>query len=171
MKSNPNHPNHSKLCSFACATALTLACCGAAAQTAAAEKLHCQTVGSAAPEALGDRDGHALSVNHISCRVEGGAMDGGVLTGTTIYEWDKGQATVLSGSGVTRKPGAATVYQHTEGKMSLVMTDGKPSGITGSGRGRMAMATGSAAPMAGRTYSFTFRTTGPSQFVVDVKHD
>lgn len=157
--------------SCVCAAALALMAAGAAAQSGAVDKLHCQIVGSAAPEPLGDRDGHALSVNHISCRVEGGVMDGGVLTGTTIYEWDKGQATVLSGVGVTRKPGAVTVYQHTEGKVSMVMTDGKPSGITGAGRGRMAMASGSAAPMAGRSYSFTFRTTAPNQFVAEVKHD
>lgn len=157
--------------SCVCVAALALLAAGAAAQSGAVDKLHCQNVGSAVPESLGDREGHALSVNHISCRVEGGAMDGGILTGTTISEWDKGQATVLSGVGVTRKPGAVTVYQHTEGKISMVMSDGKPSGITGSGRGRMTMATGSAAPMAGRSYSFTFRTTAPNQFVVDVKFD
>ena len=107
----------------------------------------------------------------LTCRVEGGATDGGVLTGTTIYEWDKGVATLLSGLGVTRKPGATTAYQHTEGKQSLVMTDGKVTGATGSGRGRYTLATGAAAANNGKTYSYTFRTTAPGQFIVDVKND
>jgi len=97
--------------------------------------------------------------------------DGGVLTGTTIYEWDKGVATQLSGIGVTRKPGATTTYQHTEGKRSLVMTDGKVTGATGSGRGRYTLATGATVANNGKTYSYTFRTTAPGQFIVDVKND
>jgi hypothetical protein len=63
----------------------------------------------------------------------------------------------LSGLGVTRKPGATTAHQHTEGKQSLVMTDGK--------------VTGAAAANNGKTYSTTLRTTAPGQFIVDVKND
>jgi len=77
----------------------------------------------------------------------------------------------LSGLGVTRKPGATTAYQHTEGKQSLVMTDGKVTGATGSGRGRYTLATGAAAANNGKTYSYTFRSTAPGQFIVDVKND
>jgi hypothetical protein len=94
-----------------------------------------------------------------------------VLTGTTITEWDKTNGTVLSGVGVTRKPGATTAYQHTEGKTSLTLVDGKVTGSTGSGRGRMTMATGNASSLNGKTYSFTYKTTGPGQFTVDVKYD
>ncbi len=141
------------------------------AQSGATARLHCHAVGASPPEPLGDREGHAIAVGEISCRVEGGATDGGVLTGTTIYEWDKGVATMLSGIGVTRKPGATTAYQHTEGKQSLVMTDGKVSGATGSGRGRYTLATGAAAANNGKTYSYTFRTTAPGQFIVDLKND
>ncbi len=151
--------------------ALTLGSAGAFAQSGATAKLYCHAVGASPPEALGDREGHAITVGEITCRVEGGATDGGVLTGTTIYEWDKGSATMLSGIGVTRKPGATTAYQHTEGKQSLVMTDGKVTGAAGSGRGRYTMATGAAAVNNGKTYSYTFRTTAPGQFIVEVKND
>lgn len=154
-----------------CAAALAMGSVGAAAQSGSTTRLHCHTVGSAAPEVLGDREGHAVSVSQHSCRVEGGLTDGGILTGITIAEWDKGHAVVLSATGITRKPGAVTAYQQTEGKSSLVMTDGKPSGMTGSGRGRYTLATGSAAALAGKTYSYTFSMTGPNQFVVEVKHD
>jgi hypothetical protein len=164
-----NHESHVRSC--ICAAALALVSAGAAAQAGSTAKLYCHTVGNGAPEALGDREGHAVSVGHYTCRIEGGATDGGILTGTTIAEWDKGSAILLSGTGITRKPGAVTAFQHTECKQSLVMTDGKPAGITGSGRGRYILATGSAASLAGRTYSYTFSTTGPNQFVVDVKND
>ena len=155
-----------------CVVVAALALSGAAAaQSGPNPKLHCQFVSASSPEALGDREGHAIAVNTYSCRVEGGPGDGGVLTGTTIAEWDKGSAVVLSSSGVMRKPGAVMAFQHTEGKMSLVLTDGKVSGMTGTGRGRYTLASGSAAAMAGAPYSFSLRTTGPGLFVVDVRHD
>lgn len=151
--------------------ALALIAFTAFAQPAPTIRLYCHAVGGSAPEALGDREGHSVSVGEITCRVEGGPGDGGVMTGTTIYEWDKGNATLLSGIGVTRKPGATSTYQHSEGKMSLVMTDGKVSGSTGLGRGRYTMATGAAASLAGKTYSYTFKTTGPGQILVEVRND
>lgn len=158
--------------SIICAAALALASAGADAQSGSTVKLHCFSVGNGAPpEALGDREGHAVSVGQVSCRVEGGLTDGGIFTGSTIAEWDKGSAVVLSASGITRKPGAVVASQTTEGKQALVMTEGKVTGMTGSGRGRYTLATGSAASLAGKTFSYTFSTTGPGQFLVEVKND
>lgn len=151
--------------------AFALVSAGASGQAGPTARLHCQAVGGGAPEALGDREGHAIAAGTYSCRVEGGPGDGGIVTGTAIFEWDKGQAVLLSGMGINRKPGAVSAYQHLEGKQSLVMTDGKVSGFTGSGRGRYTLATGSMAAMAGKTYSFTFSSTGPGQFTVDLKSD
>lgn len=62
-------------------------------------------------------------------------------------------------------------YQTSEAKLALTMADGKPTGFTGTGRGIYKMATGTAAALTGKTYSYTFSTTGPGQFVVDVKID
>ncbi len=143
----------------------------ALAQPAPSSRLFCHAVGNSPPEPLGDREGHSISVGEITCRVEGGPGDGGVLTGTTIYEWDKTSGVLLSGVGVTRKPGATSAFQHTEGKIALVVADGKVTGSTGTGRGRYTMATGAAASFAGKTYSYSFRSAGPGQFVVDVKND
>jgi len=150
---------------------LALASGTALAQSAPSSRLFCHVVGNSPPEPLGDREGHSISVGEITCRVEGGPGDGGVLTGTTIYEWDKTSGVLLSGIGVTRKPGATSAYQHTEGKIALVVADGKVTGSTGSGRGRTTVATGAAAALSGKAYSYTFKTTGPGQFVVDVKYD
>jgi hypothetical protein len=49
----------------------------------------------------------------------------------------------------------------------LILTDGKVTGWTVSGKGRVAMATGSAASFAGKTYTFTAKPTGPGQFAVE----
>ncbi len=52
--------------------ALTLGSAGAFAQSGATAKLYCHAVGASPPEALGDREGHAITVGEITCRVEGG---------------------------------------------------------------------------------------------------
>lgn len=150
---------------------VALTCNSAFAQADQSGRLFCHAVGSAPPEPLGDREGHSLSVGQVTCRVEGGLTDGGVLTGSTIYEWDKTNGVLLSGLGVTRKPGATTAYQHSEGKISLIITDGKVAGSTLSGRGRITMATGTASPLQGKTYSYSGRTTGPGLLTIDVKYD
>ena len=141
------------------------------AQSGSSARLHCQTVGSNYPEPLGDREGHSVAVSQFTCRTEGGLLDGGVLTGLTIWEYDKTNAVALSGNGITRKPGAVAAYEQTEGKVALTLVDGKATGFTGSGRGRYTMATGAASGLSGKTYTFTFKTTGPFQFVVDYKID
>ena len=144
---------------------------GAFSQSGQTARLFCQTVGGGAPETLGDREGHSVSVGEVACRVEGGPQDGGVMTGTTIYEWDKTNGVLLSGVGVTRKPGALVTHQHSEGKISLIIADGKVAGSTFSGRGRITMATGAASLLQGKTYSYAGKTTGPGQLTVDVKYD
>jgi hypothetical protein len=144
---------------------------GAFAQSDVSFRLFCHSVGNNAQEPLGDRDGHAISFSQIACRTEGGPLDGGMLTGITIYEWDKTNAVGLSGSGITRKPGATSAYENSETKLALSVSDGKVTGFTGTGRGRYTMATGTAAALKGKTYTFSFRTTGPGQVLVDVKID
>ena len=129
----------------------------------------CQSVGTAPPEPLGDREGHAISVSEISCRAESGPLAGGVMTGTTIWEWDKTNGVVVSGNSVTRKPGATLVAQVIEGKMAWTVADGKVTGCTGSGRTTIRLATGSAASLAGKSVIWTLKCTGPGQFTQEVK--
>lgn len=129
----------------------------------------CQSVGSSPPEAIGDREGHSISSGEVSCRAEGGPLIGGVLTGKTIYEWDKGAGVLLSGDGIIRKPGATTAYRIIEGKIALIMTDGKVTGTTASGKGVYTMATGTATTLAGKTFTYSTRPTAPGQFAIDVK--
>ena len=96
-------------------------------------------------------------------------MSGGVSTGTIIWEWDGTNAVLLSESGVIRKPGSSLVYRGTEGKLALTMADGKVTGFTASLKGQQQLATGSAASLAGKSYNLTSKSTGPSQWTVEVK--
>lgn len=130
----------------------------------------CQFVGAGLLEPLGDREGHAISVGQYSCRSESGPLAGAVATGASIYEWDGPKATLISDSGVDRKPGATGVWKSTEGKLTATMADGKMMGWTGSGRGVVSLATGAWASMAGKSYTWTAKSIGPgAQYSIESK--
>ncbi len=129
-------------------------------------KYACQGIGASAPEPLGDREGHSISVEQFSCRVESGPMSGGVLSGALIWEWDKANAVLISGSGVIRKPDATVVYKDSDGKLALTMADGKVTGFTASGGVSFPIATGSGASLAGKSAAWTATPIGPDQFDV-----
>lgn len=153
------------------AVALAATTVSALAQTAVTQKAFCVIVGMSPLEPIGDRAGHALQVSTYTCRTEGGPMDGGVMTGTTIYEWDAGKAVVLSGAGVGRKPGAMASFHVMEGTMALLMADGKVIGAAGAGKGVIKHASGSAAVLNGKTNSYTVRSTSPGQFLIETTYD
>jgi hypothetical protein len=142
----------------------------ASAQSGQTEQLHCNSVGYNPSQPLGDRKGHSISFGPFTCRVEGGPLDGGLVTGSGIWEWHQTNAVLLSGMGVTRKPGTTLAWRQLNAKMALIMSDGKVTGFQGSGRGRCTLATGAAAERKGKTYGFTFKSVGPGQWVVDVTY-
>ena len=96
-------------------------------------------------------------------------MSGGLLTGVGIWEWNGPNAVLVSANGVTRKPGATVVWVRTEGKLALTMVEGKVTGWTASGRGANPIATGSAASLAGKSFTWTIKPTGPGQFTIEDK--
>lgn len=151
--------------------ALATAAASALAQTPITGKAYCVSVGMSPMEPIGDRAGHALQVATYSCRSEGGPMDGGVMTGSNIYEWDGGKAVLLSATGVGRKPGSILSFLATEGTTTLIMTEGKVTGFTGLGKGIVKFASGSAAVLNGKTYSYTARPISPVQFVIETTYD
>jgi hypothetical protein len=96
---------------------------------------NCQDVGLTTPEPIGDQDGHVLVVDNFSCRVDAGAMAGGVMTGTVAWDLNKGKGTLISGTGVIRKPGSLVIYKDGEGTLNLTMNDkGQVTGGSASGR-------------------------------------
>ena len=157
-----------RILNLAAALVLTTLSTSAPAQATMTFKATCQNVGVAPQEPVGDREGHAISVTQYSCRNEGGMMDGAITTGMNIYEWDKGVGETLSANGVIRKPGAIAVYETSEQKTTLTMVDGKVTGFTGSSKGVYKLATGSLAPLSGKSYTFTYRSIPGGQFAVEI---
>lgn len=160
-----------RILNLAAVVALTTLSANVPAQTGVVLKGTCQDVGVSARETLGDRDGHVIQVGQYSCRNEGGATDGTIMTGMVIWEWDKGSGVMVVGNGLARRPGAIAVYQNSEGKISLTMTDGKVTGVTGTAKGIYKTATGSMASLAGKSFTSTFHTIPGGQFVIETTVD
>ena len=158
-------------CVLGAASLLLIWAADAAAQTAAtvgAYRLHCQVV-PGAHDVIDASSRRALVGASLSCRVEGGPMDGGLMAGTTLGEV-RGDAYVgFSGSSVTRKPGSLLVSVHNEfGQRTVRDSDGKVKDMQGSGRGRYVLAIGDAAPLSGRNYRYVVRGEGTGVVVVEV---
>jgi hypothetical protein len=167
------HHGRSRFLSVGCiAFTLATAVAGAAAQSPSAGgfRMFCQMTGVGEQEPVGDREGHAISVSEFACRYDGGPFDGATATGMDVWEWNKGQATLMAGSGVVRGPNTKAVWRHTEGRLTLTTDrDGKVTGWTCSGKSTLPLATGSAAGEAGKAFTWTAVLTGYRQFRVDVK--
>jgi len=158
-----------KVSAAASLTLLSLACF---AQAPAPQfKSTCQPVGVATQEPLGDRDGHVLSVAPYSCVSQGGVLDGAVMSGTNIWELDKGAGLTVTGNGVVRKPGTLVLYTVTEGSYTLTMADGKVTGFSGIAKGVYKLTSGAAAHLAGKSFTARFRSIERGQFVIDTTVD
>jgi hypothetical protein len=143
----------------------------ALAQAQSTYKEYCQTVGTAPQEPIGDRAGHAISALTFTCRVEGGAMDGGVLTGSIFFEWDGPNAVGRGNIGIVRKPGSSLIYSSSEQKLTLIMVDGKVTGFSSTGRGTYTLGTGAAAALTGKGYTYVSKGTGFNQYVIESTPD
>jgi len=116
-------------------------------------KSRCTVIGNSAADNIGDRPDHKISVANVVCAVSGGVMEGGVMTAETIYEWDGPNATLLSGGGVLRKSGMVVVYKHTSGSTKAIK-EGNATSYAATGKGIVSFASGAAAGLSGKTYSF-----------------
>lgn len=153
--------------SFCIALGLALGAGGALAQTT--WKLNCTSSGSGAAETVGE--GHVFWVSAAACTEEGGPLGGAVATQNAIWENIKGTGTLLSGDGVARSPRGATAYRNNSGTMKMLMQDGKPVGWEATGAAVFTLATGAAASMKGKTFSWTAKATGPRTYVIETKMD
>jgi hypothetical protein len=134
---------------------------------ASRSKSICKSVDEGAPERIGDREGHMMAIYDVTCSVVEGQPTGGVSTGKVIVEWDKTHATLIAGGGVMRSPGSVFVFENTQEDGDLTVADGKIIGYASAGRGKIIWATGAAATSVGKSYSYTTKSTGPGQSVVE----
>jgi hypothetical protein len=132
----------------------------------------CQYIGGPPKsEPLGDRDGHSLSSVEVSCVVNSGLLSGGIGTNSILSEFNGPNGVLLMGGGVIRKPGATLVFELTEQKIALTVTDGKVTGASVNGRGKVLLGTGAAASLAGKTFSYTIKPGPPGQFTIETTYD
>ena len=123
-------------------------------------------------EPLKDREGHRVSAQTAGCIHEGGgAIDGAVSTQGVIWEMDANGGKLLSGDGVSRKLGVISVVKITEGTLAWVMKDGKVVGWTAEGKAVFTLAVDGAAELAGKSFSWKSRPTGPRSYVSEMTMD
>ena len=91
------------------------------------------------------------------------------MTGWNVWEFDRPNGVLRSSIDVVRKPGATSVYQESDATLALTITDGKVTGWTASGKGTWLVASGSAASLAGKSTTWTGKSTGPGQFTLEEK--
>ena len=155
--------------SFALVSTVVIGFAAEAAGQAVTMKLTCQNLGPPAVESFGAQPGHAIRETPYSCLVSGGPLDGGVITAKNWWEMKGTEWTLLTGSGAIRRPEGFAVYQNMEGKLTVQMKDGKPSGYTASGHGRYLAASGPAVQLTGKNYNWTVTGTGPTSFQADIE--
>ena len=107
----------------------------------------------------------------MSCVVTSGPLSSSGGTGAVLSEFDGPNGVLLMGGGVIRKPGATLVYQLTEQKIALIVTGGKVTGSTINGRGKNLLATGGAASLTGKTFSFTIKPAQTGQYTIETTYD
>jgi hypothetical protein len=107
-------------------------------------------------EPIVDREDQRFQASEASCKVEGGPMDGAVLTQSTFWHFDKNAGAMLSSHSVARKPGSLLVSGATAGTMAILGT----GGWSASGKGRYLLATGAATSLDGKTFSWTGKPEG-----------
>jgi hypothetical protein len=151
-------------CVLAAATIMQIGVVSATAQDSNTNVWACRNFGAAAPEPIGDREGHALYLVQWNCRAESGPLAGGVATGDAAYEFDGPKANLLTFRLVVRKPGAIAVVRGTGGTLTLTMTDGKVTGSTSTGRYDYVLATGDWKPLLGKSETWVTKSTSPGEF-------
>ena len=116
---------------------------------------------------VGDREGHSITNGQWMCRVDSGPLAGGLATGTGVWEWGNHKGREVTFSIVVRKPGAVAVLRGTEGSMELTIAEGKPTGLTGTGRYDYVIATGDWARLAGKSETWANKYTSRTDFSVE----
>jgi len=161
----------SKLVGAAILVGSVFAIAPAAIADASKSKSICQSVDEGAPQQIGDREGHMMAIYNVTCHVVEGQPSGGVSSGKVIIEWDKTHATLIAGGGVLRSASATSVFQNLEESGDATVADGKVTGFSSSGRGKVIWAIGTAASAIGKTYTYTTKSAGSGQIEVETSSD
>lgn len=126
----------------------------------------CRVTSVAQLDHLG-RAGQPAELSQFTCRVRGGLLDGFVATGTNIWE-PSTDGDVLVGSIVVARRGDSTVVYEVEQASRRPAAGEHRGGVRqGTGRGTYKLATGAAAPLAGKSFHSIARSDGPGAFTIE----
>lgn len=127
----------------------------------------CQVIDTTRLEKFG-HDGQAAQLSHFTCRITGGPLDGSVVTGTNIWDMgDEGGGALLGSIAVAQKAGSSVMYEVHDVTRSLKFSNGRVVGWEATSWGLYKAASGSAAPLVGKTFSSVARFTSPKTFTIE----
>jgi len=127
----------------------------------------CIIVGTVIREPIGDRDGHDIVSFEYTCRGLDGLLKDAGVTAVSVSEWDGQKGKYLASLGIHRAPGGFAVGQLVEGTNSMLMKDGKAIGLEASGTTFFKYASGTLAPIAGKTVKFVVRPSDLGRFEIE----
>jgi hypothetical protein len=128
------------------------------------------TMSASTREPVGDRDGHMIATGQSVCTGTSGVLKDAVWVFSVLFSYDKTEGTLIDGSGIAKKPATIVVTKVVDGKQTLVMTDGKLTGYSGSSQMTFPIATGDAAVLAGKTAEVTWKNNTPiNQYTLEMK--
>ena len=113
-------------------------------------------------------ESHDPEVIDFTCRITGGLLDGFVATGTNVMEHQEGGSRLVGSMIVAQKAGSIVVYEVSEATRRVKTIKGGVLGWESTSVGTYKLATGSAAPLEGKSFSAVARSGGPGVFTIDV---
>lgn len=115
-------------------------------------------------------EGKPAEIMRFTCAVRGGLLDGFVATGTNIWDGQLRDGRLLGSMVVASKGDSMLVYEVQEVTRKPVPR-GNGERWEGGGSGVYKLATGVAAPLAGRSFHSVARSAGPGAFTLDIVVD
>jgi hypothetical protein len=128
------------------------------------------TMSASTREAVGDRDGHMIATGQSVCTGTSGVLKDAVWVFSVLFSYDKTEGTLIDSPGIAKKPGTIVVTKAVDGNQTLVMTDGKLTGYSGSSHIAFPIATGDAAALSGKTVEATWKNNAQiNQYTLQMK--
>lgn len=110
--------------------------------------------------------GEAAELSHFSCRISGGPLHGAAVTGTNIWDTADEAGGLLGSIAVAETPDARVMYEVHDVVRRAQTRDGRVVGWEATSWGIYKAASGSAAALAGRTFTSVVRFTGPRTYTI-----
>jgi hypothetical protein len=153
-----------------CITYAVMATAGALApSTAAAEmKFHydCRVTDTMQVPQMG-REGQSARLSHFTCRIRGGLLDGFTATGTNLLEHHEEGARLVGSTVIAQKKDSTLAYEVNDARRRLRKSKDGTVRWESTGTGVYRHATGSAAPLAGKSFTASVKSTGTQTFTID----